>query len=122
MSVRVYTGTKFEGEDDVTGHPCAWLDIRVRFEPEGRDLRNALGSRYFRYYSTDTDEMPENLPTELSQAQIVQVYREEIAYWGTANLGTWVDQLFWSEAFTVRVLEKLDGWVGDAFPAMWPHL
>ena len=120
--IRVHKGS--DELDDGTKVPVAWLNLSIRRQPEPHHLVDGLGSKYFRNRVGRDDERPgdrpEDLPAELSQRQIADIYREEFSHWGTANLGTWSDYLGWDER------EQAERWLTElvvgAFPEMKGYL
>lgn len=116
--MRVHKGTSVNGLGEE--RPCAWVETSIKLEPEANDLIYGLGSKYFRYETPEDDERdsdrPESLPSELTQAQIVKIYREERDYWGRESLSTWVDGLSEDRfGFATKWLTEL---VVGAFPEM----
>ncbi|MCP9209582.1 hypothetical protein [Streptomyces cucumeris] len=119
--ISVHIGTSEDGLG--RKRACAWVVTSIRLEAEGHDLANALGSRYFRNGVTDDEcpegSLPEGLPCELTQRQILAIYREEFAHWGE-NLSTWSDEL------SDQGLECAHKWmkelIGEAFPEMKKYM
>lgn len=104
--------------------PCAWVETTLTLDPEGRDLLNALGSRYFRDHGLGDDEAPsarpERLPAALSRARTLKIYREELRRYGENALWTWADEM--SEGRQRHVEGWLTELVVGAFPEMKGYL
>lgn len=102
--------------------PVAWLNLSILVQPEVHDLVDGLGSKYYRDRVALDDERqgdrPEGLPTELTQRQIADIYREERDHWGTANLATWGDYPSLSYAQQEQARKWLTDLVVAAFPEM----
>jgi hypothetical protein len=100
----------------------AWLNLTISIQPEAHDLVDGLGSKYYRHRATADDEQPGDrpaeLPTELTQRQIADIYREELLHWGTANLATWGD--YPSLSFDEQ--EAARGWLTELVVAAFPEM
>lgn len=101
--------------------PYACIETRRAMQPEALDLVTALGSKYFRNATPENDERPEDLPTSLTQGQIVKIYWDELLYWGTENLPRWDDGLL-DEKYLALARKWLAELVLGAFPEMEGYL
>jgi hypothetical protein len=112
-----------EGEfSDGSTQPVAWLNLSIPVQPEVHDLVDGLGSEYYRHRVASDDERPGDrpveLPTELTQRQIADIYRKELKHWGTANLATWGDY----PSLSFNEQEQARKWLTELVVAAFPEL
>jgi hypothetical protein len=114
-----------KGKDELSDgstRPVAWLNLSILVQPEVHDLVDGLGSQYYRNRLTPDDERqgdrPEELPTELTQRQIADIYREELKHWGTANLATWGDY----PSLSFNEQEQARKWLTELVVAAFPEM
>lgn len=114
--VTVHKGVTDEGTPQE--RPSAWVETAILLQLEAHELADGLGSRFLRYLTDEESEpgdRPDEIPSEISQLEILKIYRSEFSYWGT-NLSTWGDSM------TIAQRAARLGWllevVLNAFPAM----
>lgn len=98
----------------------AWVTTTFEERVGPLDLVNALGSKYLRHEATDDDtresDRPADLPAELTQRQIMKIFRDEFRFYGSEGLG------YWGEEMSTRRRENCQEWirkvVDDAFPGL----
>jgi hypothetical protein len=119
--IKVHTGTC--EETNGKKRPAAWVVTSVRLELEPNDLIDGLGSKFFRYDIIQDDETertrPADLPVELSQADILRIYRDEFFAWGKV-IETWGEEL--DETRHDMAQRWLGELVVNAFPEMKGYL
>ncbi len=114
--IKVHTGVADKGT--LKERRSAWVETVIPLQLEAHELADGLGSKFLRYLSSDESgpgERPDEIPSEISQRDILAIYRSEFSYWGT-NLSTWGDEM------TTEQRAACAGWllevVLDAFPGM----
>lgn len=116
--MRVHTGTQENGLGEK--RPCAWVETTRKLFVEGPDLVNGLGSKYFRNAPLEDDEAfddrPDDLPTSLTQGQILKIYWDELLYRGSGTLWTWTEDV------GERRLEHATKWLTELVVGAFPEM